>query len=244
MGKIKSHQPAASRIVRPVRVYRQVADNLESRIAIAEFVPGQRLPTERDLAREYGVSRTCVREALLALEIAGLITIRVGAGVFVNAPPSPDQAPTAPQPVTDQHSPSDLLQARLALEPEVCGIAAVNATPEDIEVIESYLQKMREEHRMATETEHGDREFHFAIARATQNPVLVQLIHRVWDEMTGPMWQGLQKHVRSPILRLCWIEDHEAIVLALRGGERRRAHAAMRNHIKNVVSALDKAQFP
>ncbi|WP_339761598.1 FadR/GntR family transcriptional regulator [uncultured Hoeflea sp.] len=244
MDRTKSLQPPGSRLVRQVRVYRQIADNLESRIALAEFEPGQRLPTERELARDYGVSRTCVREALLALEIAGLVTIRVGSGVFVNAPPSPDTAQARPHAVIDQHSPSDLLQARLALEPEVCGLAAVNATPGDIEAIESFLQKMREEHRMATETEQGDREFHFAIARATQNPVLVQLIQRIWDEMTGPMWQGLQKHVRSPILRLRWIEDHEAIVKALRSGERRRAQTAMRAHIRNVISAFDKARFP
>ncbi|MCO6383272.1 FadR/GntR family transcriptional regulator [Oceanicola sp. 502str15] len=236
-------QAPVNRTIKTVRVYRQVADSLETRIASGEFEPGHRLTTERDLAREYGVSRTCVREALLALEIAGLVTIKVGSGVFVLPPPAPDELTALPPAMPDQNSPSDILQARLALEPEISRLAATTATTEDLDVIDAFVQKMREEHRMATETEHGDREFHFAIARATQNPVLLELLQRIWEEMTGPMWQALQRHIRTPLMRLKWIEDHEAIVAALRSGSPETAQSAMRSHIRNVMETLDEARF-
>jgi DNA-binding FadR family transcriptional regulator len=243
MDQANPPSPAVNRTIRAVRVYRQVADSLETRIAAAEFEPGQRLPTERDLARDYGVSRTCVREALLALEISGLVSIKVGSGVFVLAPPPPDHAMTLSGDLEDQPSPSDILQARLTLEPEICALAAVSATAEALEAIAAYVQKMRDEHRMSAETENGDREFHFAIARATQNPVLLGLLQRIWQDMTGPMWQSLQKHIRSPILRLHWIDDHETVLEALRSGNGDQARAAMRRHIENVIDALDSGNF-
>lgn len=229
------------KIATHVRLYRQVADDLETRILDGEFQIGQRLPTERDLAKEYGVSRTCVREALLALEIAQLVSIRVGSGVFVLGPPPQQQLPEVS--VADQHGLSHLLEARMLVEPEICALAATYVTAEDIEKIAKALQKMRDEHRMATETEHGDREFHDLIARATRNPVLQETVGNIWSEMTGPMWQTLQKHIRSPILRLRWIEDHEAILDALKAGDRRRARSAMRQHIKHVTDAFEEAQF-
>ncbi|MGR3793701.1 FadR/GntR family transcriptional regulator [Vannielia sp. SX4] len=232
-----------NRTIKPVRVYRQVADSLEARIADGEFEPGQRLTTERDLSREYGVSRTCIREALLALEIAGLVTIKVGSGVFVLPPQAPDQIAAVPAAMPDQNSPSDILQSRLALEPHICRLAASAASAEDLDTIDGYVQKMREEHRMATETENGDREFHFAIARAAQNPMLLEFLQRVWDEMTGPMWQALQRHIRTPLMRLKWIEDHEVIIAALRSGSPDAAQSAMHAHIEHVMEALEKAKF-
>lgn len=218
-----------------------MADDLETRISKGEIPVGERLPTERDLAAEYGVSRTCIREALLAMEIAGLVSIRVGTGVFVNAPVTPDISST--EVPTDQRSPSELLEARLIIEPEICALAASRADPEDLESIAECLQVMREEHRMAADTERGDREFHRRIARAASNSMLQEMVGRIWDEMNGPMWQSLQKHVRSPVLRLKWIEDHELILDALRAGDRRRARSAMKQHIERITEVLEKAKF-
>lgn len=232
---------AVPRIATHIRVYRQVADDLEKRIVSGEFPAGHRLPTERVLAEDYGVSRTCLREALLALEIAGLVSIRVGSGVYVTQPREPDQPVEFV--IADQHSPSDLLEARLVIEPELCALAASRASPQEIEAIAESVRVMREEHRMAAETERGDREFHRLIAQASCNSVLQRALAGIWEEMTGPMWQGLQKHIRSPILRLQWIEDHEAILEALQGRDSRRARTAMRNHIKRVRDALDSTRF-
>jgi DNA-binding FadR family transcriptional regulator len=225
----------------PVRRYRQIADDLEERIAAGEFASGDRLPTERELAASYSVSRTCVREALLALEIAQLVSIRVGSGVYV-LPPAPPERPVA-VPDGDQPSPTELLEARLMFEPEICAAAASNASPRDIAHISASLSLMREEHRRAAETERGDREFHLGIARACGNSIAQDMLRDVWEAMSAPMWQGLQKHIRSPVLRLKWIEDHEAILAALENHDRRMARAAMRRHIENVTATLNRADF-
>ena len=225
-----------ARRIAPVRVYRQVADDLQTRIAAGEFPVGERLPTERDLASAYGVSRTCVREALLAMEIAGLVAIRVGAGVFVLAPEVP--AAPAPEVRADQHAPSEILEARLVIEPEIAALAAQRASDGELEAIGNAIELMREEHRMAAETERGDREFHRTIAAAARNGLLHDMLAEIWSEMNAPLWQALQAHIRSPLLRLKWIEDHEAIHAALLARDRRRARATMKGHILQVRAAL------
>lgn len=234
--------PAGSaRRVGPVRLFRQVADKLEARIAAGEFPVGAQLPTERTLASAYGVSRTCVREALLAMEIAGLVSIRVGAGVFVLAP----EIPPAPavEAWSGRHAPSEILEARLVIEPEIAALAATRATDADIDAIARAIELMREEHRMAAETEQGDREFHRLIAAAAHNEFLQGTLADIWREMTAPLWQTLQAHIRNPLLRLKWIEDHEAIHATLATRDRRRARSAMKAHVKRVRQALDQARF-
>lgn len=237
----RSPAQAPRRLPAPVRLYRQIADALEERIASGEFASGDRLPTERELAASYGVSRTCVREALLALEIAQLVSIRVGSGVYV-LPPVPPEQPVA-LPDEDQPSPTEILTARLMFEPEICAVAAANATPADIARISASLAVMRDEHRKAAETERGDRDFHLGIAAACGNSIAQELLRDVWESMNAPMWQGLQKHIRSPVLRLKWIEDHEAILSALQARDRRKARVAMRRHIENVTDTLNRADF-
>lgn len=235
--------PAAGtpRRVTPVRVYRQVADDLEARIAAGEFPVGERLPTERDLAAAYGVSRTCVREALLAMEIAGVVSIRVGAGVFVLAPAVPP-VPTAETPA-DSHAPSEILEARLVIEPELAALAAARATDAELGGIARAIDLMREEHRMAASTERGDREFHRLIAQAARNGLLQSTLAGIWVEMSAPLWQALQTHIRNPLLRLRWIEDHEKIYAALAARDRRRARSAMKAHVEEVRHTLEKARF-
>ncbi len=223
------------RIAAPVRVYRQVADDLEARIVAGEFPIDSRLPNERTLAVEYGVSRTCVREALLAMEISGRVSIRVGSGAFVLPPSDPI--------VTDERSPSEILEARLYIEPEICALAAARATDEEIDAIAKSLQMMREEQSMGTESEQGDREFHRLIAHAARNSMLYDVLVSIWKEMEDPMWQALQKHIRNPSLRLEWISDHDAILVALREKDKRKARAAMKAHIAKVTDTLQKGKF-
>ena len=233
--------PAPRRLVAPVRLYRQIADALEERVASGEFKPGDRLPTERELAAFYSVSRTCVREALLALEISRLVSIRVGSGVYVLAPEAPEAPMVAA--AKDEPSPTEILEARLMFEPEICAAAADRAGPDHVARISASLALMREEHRKAAEAERGDREFHVSIAQACGNPIAQEFLRDIWEIMSGPLWQGLQKHIRSPILRLKWIEDHEAILAAIEARDRRQARSAMRRHIENVIATLNEADF-
>ncbi len=121
------------------RLYRQIAEQLSALITSGEFAIGQRLPSERELAASLGVSRPSVREALIALEIAGRVEVRVGAGIYVAAP----HPIAVSDPDTEGQGPFELLRARWVIEGEVAALAARLATPEDLLAIRSAVEEMR-----------------------------------------------------------------------------------------------------
>ena len=117
------------------RLYEQVAGQVTDLVARGEFKPGDRLPPERDLARLLGVSRPTVREAMIALEIAGLVEVRVGAGAFVTEKAQANGAANGRLFEGVGSSPLELIAARRTIEPEVAALAAQLATPEEIAAI-------------------------------------------------------------------------------------------------------------
>src|SRR5579859_6723316 len=116
------------------RLYRQIAGQLSALIASGEFPPGARLPSERELAVQLGVSRPSVREALIALEVEGKVEIRVGAGVFVSENPSKRPAAALATEVEGE-GPFELLRARMTVEGETAALAAAGATPDELVAI-------------------------------------------------------------------------------------------------------------
>ena len=109
--------------VQPRRLYRQIADQIAGLIAAGEFPPGSRLPAERELASKLGVSRASVREAIISLEIGGLVDVRVGTGIFVVGPKEPSNTHRDAGP-----GPFELLNARKLVEGEIAALAASEAT--------------------------------------------------------------------------------------------------------------------
>ena len=221
-------QPIDSR-----RLYEQVADQIGALIRAGEFAPGQRLPAERDLAKSLRVSRPVVREAMIALEIGGLIEVRTGAGAFVR-----DQ-PLAPAgPINTGHSPSDILSARMLIEGETAALAAARATPLDLAAIAAQQNEMVAEHAAGREWRGADLGFHAAIARASGNAALTAVVERLWQEQHAPVFSLLSERVR---LRDNWtatMRGHAAILAAIRSGKRRAAREAMRAHLTQVLSVL------
>ncbi len=119
--------------VEPLRLYRQIAGQIASLIDNGEFAVGVRLPAERELATQLGVSRTSVREAIISLEIAGLVEVRVGSGIFVRATGRDVAAQRDPAaPGDDGPGPFELLAARRLIEGEIAAVAATKVTTADI----------------------------------------------------------------------------------------------------------------
>jgi GntR family transcriptional regulator, hexuronate regulon transcriptional repressor len=106
------------------RLYQAVAERLAKSIAAGDFKPGDRLPAERDLAEQFDVSRTTIREAIIALEIQGVVEVRIGSGVYVTKSQPKGKA----LPIEMDIGAFELTEARLLLEGEVAALAAVNAT--------------------------------------------------------------------------------------------------------------------
>src|SRR5450755_2596095 len=148
--------------IEPRRLYRQIADQIRTLIRSGEFSAGSRLPPERDLARQLGVSRPSVREALIALEVEGLVDVRIGSGIYVLAP-----GRNGKDEVQAAAGPFELLKARWVIEGECAALAAKTAKKAQLAAIEEAFDAMQEEHRNGKPPLAADRVFHLRIAEAT-----------------------------------------------------------------------------
>jgi DNA-binding FadR family transcriptional regulator len=213
------------------RLYRKIARQLSELIAAGEFLPGQRLPAERELAKQFGVSRPPVREALIALEVEGKVEVRVGAGIFV-AQPGPRALPSASD---EGEGPFELLEARGLVEGETAASAAREATAAEIADIRESVGELRSMERSARSTDPADRAFHLAVARATHNGPLLAVVTMLWDQGRGSVWKQMERHFQTPSLRAATLRDHEAVLEAIEAHDARAARKAMRDHLSRVA---------
>jgi DNA-binding FadR family transcriptional regulator len=221
-------QPIDSR-----RLYEQVADQIGDLIRGGEFLPGQRLPAERDLSKTLGVSRPVVREAMIALEIAGLVEVRTGSGAFVREP-RPDE--TAP--VNAGHSPSDILNARMLIEGEIAALAASSASPDDVATLAGLIDQMAREHEAGRPWSAADLGFHVAIALASGNAALASMVERLWQEQHAPVFSILSERVRLQENWPATLQDHTAILAAIRSRKPEAARETMRAHLRQVLDVM------
>ncbi len=215
--------------IEPRRLYRQIADQIRTLIRSGEFPVGSRLPPERDLAKQLGVSRPSVREALIALEVERLVEVRIGSGIYVLAS-SPAESTRAEAAA----GPFELLRARYVIEGECAALAAKSAKKPQIAAIEDALAQMERELSDAKQPLEGDRLFHLRIAEATGNGALVAVIKMLWEERTGPLYQQLEHHYDSPQLWTSAIAEHRAVLKAVAAHDTGGARAAMQRHLNQA----------
>jgi DNA-binding FadR family transcriptional regulator len=213
------------------RLYRQIADQLRKLIVAGEFPSGERLPAERDLAVQLRVSRPSVREALIALEVEGLVEIRGGSGVYVRASSNGARSNGARPAPDGEWGPLELIRARGLIEGEVAAQAAQLATRKQIAAIEDTLAAMETDAAAGNVPLESDRAFHVAVAEAAGNGVLVELVQRFWDARFGKLFQQLGTHFESARSWQAAIEDHRAVLVAIRKHDAKGARQAMKHHM-------------
>lgn len=226
------------------RLYRQIADQISRLIEAGEYTPGMRLPAERMLASQLKVSRPSVREALIALEVEGWVDIRGGTGVFVldrssetkkaddrdsSSTPIPAPARTAP-PV----GPIELLDARDMIEPEIAAWAARSATDETISTLSGILGDMVCCSSADPRHMEHDHRFHAALATATGNAALLQVMGTLWAMRLAPLYVQLQNHFHNEVIWQQAILEHREILEAVKRRDAKSARAAMHHHIHNA----------
>ncbi len=221
--------------VEPQRLYRQIAEQLRQLIARGEFQVGARLPAERDLASQLGVSRPSVREALIALEVEGIIEVRTGSGIYVLS--QHGSAKTLPAP--GDNSPADwgpleVMQARLLVEAEVAALAAVNAQRQDLQAIRAALQQMKQETARGEMPRHGDEAFHQAVAQACGSSVLLDTVQRYWQARNGPLFERLSDYFENPPAWQAAIAEHEQVFAAIQARDAPAARRAMQKHLRQA----------
>ena len=229
------------RVVETTRLYRQIAGQIVALIDRGEFVPGSRLPPERELATLLGVSRTSVREAVIALEIAGRVEVRVGTGIFVTAGGPPKTTGLAAPPVSDSGAgPFELLAARAVVEGETAALAARNARKSDIAELRATIVRMRDRAEVTKERDAADRAFHVRIAEATGNGALAHAVANLWDQRRGDLWARIEAHFHTAALRAKTLMDHETIVAALEARDPDAARSAMHHHLRRVAREFQR----
>ena len=220
--------------VEPRRLYRQIADQIAQLIASGEFLPGARLPAERELATSLGVSRASVREAIISLEMGGLVEVRVGTGIFVTAALAHRAAARDAGP-----GPFELLQARKLIEGEIAAAAATEATASDLDLLRQCVLRMEAHVDDFAARETSDREFHLGIAKATGNGSLELVVEGLWDQR-AELWGRMQRHFHTPELARKTIRDHAVILDALVARDPKGARAAMHRHLARVVREFQR----
>lgn len=215
--------------IEPRRLYRQVADQLRMLIEQGEFAVGDRLPTERELALQLGVSRPTVREALIALEVDGRVRIRVGSGIYVLPAPQ-EPAPPSAAPIA---GPFELLKARALIEGAVAEEAARIARPADIRKLDRAMSDMRRAEHPGPLSMQVDRAFHIAIAEILGNDAVTAVIGDLFDQRINPYFAQLASYFENAASWQATVGEHQAIRDKLATGDAGGARAAMQAHLES-----------
>jgi len=216
--------------------YKLVAQQIAELITSGQLAAESKMPTDRELVDQLGVSRATIREAMIALEITGFIEVRFGAGAYVSAVVPAASALGA---VTGP-GPFELLEARMVVEGEIAYIASQLITKQQLRYLERCNVGMKHETIDVISGGKSDREFHKHIARATENTALINMVSEFWRERTRlPMWVRMHKRLgEERDIRDQIIHEHEAVVSALHARDAERAKDAMRTHIASFGRSL------
>lgn len=218
---------------RPPRLYQALTEKITRQIATGTFPVGERLPAERELASMYDVSRPTIREAIIALEIEGLVEVRVGSGVYVVS-----DVPVRKGIARDVGA-FELTEARILIEGEVAALAAANVTPEEVAQLHALLNEMEQ----ANETSAGagelvDQQFHATLAGASRNGAMQAAVEHLWTiRNRSPQCIVTFEKVRARGYKPV-VDEHRAIFEAVQARDPVQARNAMRDHLSRVLDYL------
>ncbi|MGN7479250.1 FadR/GntR family transcriptional regulator [Solibacillus silvestris] len=224
------------------KVYEIIFEKIQREIASGHLKIGDKLPPERELAVQYSVSRTSIREALRLLELSSVIEIRQGDGTFIkniSVPHLQDQLSDVLI-KTDKAILYEMLELRLILESECAALAALRATGHDLEKIAHTVEAMNIAHDDEEAGLQADLAFHMAIAQSTNNSVLVQLIASFEPHMRNTI-EVTRKHRLSSNENITrTLDEHKAIYIAISRGESEKAKLLMEEHIRTIRQELSE----
>jgi GntR family transcriptional repressor for pyruvate dehydrogenase complex len=218
-------------VIRKTKVYEKIAEQIQRLIRDGLLKPGDKLPPERELAEMFQVSRGSLRDAIRTLELTGLVEARQGEGTVVRAPSAESLInPLATVLLRDRELVSELLEFRAMIEPTLARRAATHASPDDLDQLEDILRRQKEK------VDHGelaieeDSEFHYAIAHAAKNSVVLKVLDAFMDLLRESREHSLQVEGRLQKS----LEGHRLILQAIRRHDSSAAETAMRRHIEEI----------
>ena len=221
--------------VRKTKVYEKVAEQIQRLIRDGLLKPGDMLPPERELAETFQVSRSSLRDAIRALELMGMVEARQGECTVVREPSGEAVAsPLTAVLLQQREFVSELLELRWMIEPPLAARAATHAGAEDLAQLEDILRRQREKVNRGELAIEEDSEFHYAIARASSNKVVLQVVDVFMDLLRESRKQSLQVEGR---LRKSLV-SHQQILKAIARHDAAAAENAMRRHIQEIEAIV------
>ncbi|MFC8827530.1 FadR/GntR family transcriptional regulator [Streptomyces sp. NPDC057137] len=211
------------------RLYEQVLDRLRHHVADGDLRAGDRLPPERELAQRLGVSRASVKQAIVVLEVQGLVEVRHGGGTYL-VRDSLDAEPVERLVERKRRLP-DVLEAREALETKLAELAAERRTTEDLAAMRAALGHMADEIEAGDHGVEGDRLFHAAVTAAAHSGLLAEFMRSIAEQIT----ESRNESLRQPGRPQRSLTQHRAILEAIEGRRGKAAATAMRRHVRTVA---------
>lgn len=243
-----------SELFKNERSYQRIANAISKQIEDDTYQAEQALPSERDLAKLLNVSRASVREAVIALEVCGVLEVKNGSGIYVTSDAKQRlQRPAVefnwqPEPEFSQFldkqeelSPFSLLQARLLIEPEIASLAAKNMTDENMQKIKEAYAMSVMDNAVGSTKYIGDRLMHIRIAIASGNDAYELIIRELLGHQFGRLFSTLQKNYTPQDMPMRSQFEHLSIVSALEERNPTAAKTAMKKHLQNVISIFQRA---
>lgn len=224
--------------IRKNKVYEEVARQIE-RLILKKLRPGDKLPSERELAEMLGVSRSSIRDAIRSLELMGLVEPRQGAGTIVCEVSAESLVnPLSNLLVRQQRQVAELLDFRKMLEPPLAARAATHASDEEVAEMEEILRRQDEKLRLGRLAIEEDSEFHYSVAMASENTVVLKVLDILMDLLRETRERSLQLDGRPQKS----LAGHRRILAAIKRHDGEAAKAAMRRHIEDIEEiVLSKA---
>lgn len=221
-----------------IQIYNQILSEIES----GSFKIGDKLPTERELCEQFGVSRAPIRQALSALELNGVIYSRQGEGVYVkNTQIASENSKAAI--LLESISPEDIVEARMNIEPLIVKFAAIRATDEEIEELRATIKQMEEETRAGKYVPETDEKLHTVIAKASHNDLFIRIMSAITTAMKQQeMWQFIRDRTFTrPDYRDLNFEEHKLLIQAIEDHNEKEAVKIMKSHMQNLYKRYWKA---
>lgn len=218
------------------KLYIQIYDQILAEIQSGTFAIGDKLPTERELCAQFGVSRAPIRQALSALEMNGYIYSRQGEGVYVKNTQPPSEPSTSASVILESISPEDIVEARMNFEPLIARFAAQRATDEDIRALRATIVQMEKETEAGHYVPETDEMLHMGIAKASHNDLFVQWMAVIANAMKQQeMWQFIRdRTVTRPDYRDTNFSEHKRIIEAIEHRNDEEAAKLMTAHMQNL----------
>ena len=230
LATLEDRLPAGSSAV-------SIAHELREAIFGGRYAAGQKLPPERRLATHFSASRATIREALRQLSEQRLVERRIGSGTFVTHRPAAEEGEIA-----EETSPLQLIEVRMAVEPQIARLAVLHATNRDVDRLAAALAALKAARGDPARYSAADEQFHLTLAACTANPLMIWLYRRINEVRSHAQWAAMRTKVLTEENMRLYDEQHEAVVDAVRRRDADGAAAAMLEQMRKARADLVGAQ--